>query len=247
MIRPMTHLGPTHRQSFRACAAALIALVALTAGAQAQSTLLSVRKQPVKIAVVGDSVANDLGRGLEDLFENKRGVQIIKKTQFATGLVRTDFFDWNTTVRAFFRQHNPDVVLVVMGGNDNQAIRLKGLRYEPSDKAWLAEYERRVARFMKHFKQRRTQVYWVSLPPVRSERLTNAYRVMNRIYERQATKHGFHYLNVWDKFLNKGAYSSFGQSLEGVRRQIRKQDGMHFTDAGRVLFASYVANAIRLR
>jgi hypothetical protein len=32
-----------------------------------------------------------------------------------------------------------------------------------------------------------------------------------------------------------------------VRRQIRKDDGMHFTEAGRILFASYVANAIGLR
>ena len=110
-----------------------------------------------------------------------------------------------------------------------------------------SRYERRVARFMKNFKGERAQVYWVSLPPVRSEKLTAAFREMNRIYERQAKRHGFHYLSVWNRFLTKGAYSSFGQSLEGVRRQIRKDDGMHFTEAGRVLFASYVANAIGLR
>ena len=100
---------------------------------------------------------------------------------------------------------------------------------------------------MKNFKGERAQVYWVSLPPVRSEKLTNAFREMNKIYRRQAERHGFHYLNVWNRFLTKGAYSSFGQSLEGVRRQIRKDDGMHFTEAGRILFASYVANAIGLR
>jgi len=48
------------------------------------------------------------------------------------------------------------------------------------------------------------------------------------------------------RFLSKGAYSSFGESLEGVRRRLRKQDGEHFTEAGRILFASYVANAIGL-
>jgi hypothetical protein len=81
---------------------------------------------------------------------------------------------------------------------------------------------------------------------VRSDSLTQAYEVMNRIYQRQAAKHGIHYYSVWDKFLTKGAYSSFGESLEGVRRQLRKEDGMHFTEAGKILFASYVANAIGL-
>lgn len=246
MIRPLTHLRPA-RATVLAALCALVALAAFTAGAQAHSTSLSARKNVTKIAVVGDSVANDLGRGFEDLFEGNSKVQIIKQTQFATGLVRTDYFDWNATVRTFLRQHNPDVILVVMGGNDHQTIRVKGHGYEPFERGWVAEYDKRVAHFMRHFKHERTQVYWVSLPPVRSDRLTKAYRVMNKIYRRQAKRHGFHYLSVWNKFLNKGAYSSFGRSLEGVKRQLRKDDGMHFTAAGRVLFASYVANAIGLR
>lgn len=241
---PLTQLNPS-----RILTTAFVALLALclAADAHAQSTNLSARKQPTRIAVIGDSVANDLGRGFQDLFENKPNVEIVKQTKFATGLVRTDYYDWNGTVRKFLKEHNPDVILVVIGGNDRQAIRVNGQRYEPFEKGWVVDYERRVARFMKNFKGERAQVYWVSLPPVRSEKLTNAFREMNKIYRRQAERHGFHYLNVWNRFLTKGAYSSFGQSLEGVRRQIRKDDGMHFTEAGRILFASYVANAIGLR
>ena len=71
---------------------------------------------------------------------------------------------------------------------------------------------------------------------------------MNRIFKREATKHGFAYIDIWNKFHTKdGAYSSFGKSLEGVKRRIRKQDGMHFTEDGRKLFANYIARAIGLR
>jgi hypothetical protein len=70
---------------------------------------------------------------------------------------------------------------------------------------------------------------------------------MNRIYRHEAARHGFHYFSVWKKFLVKGAYSSFGRSLKGVRRQLRKEDGEHFTEVGRIVFASYVANALGLR
>lgn len=222
---------------------ALMAFCVISAGAQARS----IRTHNVKIAVVGDSLANDLANGLEDLFGNRPNIHILKQTRFATGLVRTDYYDWDGVIRRFLHQHNPDVILVVIGGNDHQAIRVNGKRYEPFDKDWVAEYERRVSRFMNNIKREHAQVYWIGLPPVRSDSLTRAYSVMNRIYRHEAARHGFHYFSVWKKFLTRGAYSSFGRSLEGARRQLRTDDGKHFTDAGRVLLASYVAKAIGLR
>jgi hypothetical protein len=241
----------THLNFFRAALAGFLGLVAacaFAATAQAQSTTLSAaRGKTINIAVVGDSVANDLGNGMENLFEHRPNVRIVKKTRFSTGLVRTDYYDWDATISKFLKRHNPDVVVVVIGGNDHQAMRIKGKRYEPFEKGWVDEYSKRVSRFMNYLKREHTQVYWVSLPPVRSDRLTKAYRQLNRIYRREAAQHGFHYLSVWDKFLVKGAYSSFGQSLEGVKRRLRKEDGMHFTEAGQVVFASYVANALGLR
>jgi hypothetical protein len=135
-----------------------------------------------------------------------------------------------------------------MGGNDKQDIRAHGRRYDPLSKGWIRQYEHRVARFMKHFQGRHTRVYWVGLPPVRSRSLTHAYRSFNRIYAREAKRHGFRYVSVWDKFTTPhGAYSSFGQSLKGVRRQLRMNDGQHFTPVGRLVFATYVAKAIGLR
>ena len=238
MFRPLTHLKP-----FATLGAVAIFAAALALPAQARPT----RGDTTTIAVIGDSVANDLGRGLEDLVGNKRHVRVVKQTRFATGLVRTDYYDWNAVLTKFLRHHRPNVILVVIGGNDHQALRVHGRRYEPFSKGWMAEYRRRVARFMRHFKHTHAQVYWVSLPPVRSHTLTRAYRKINAIYRREATRHGFHYLSVWKRFLSDGAYSSFGESLEGVKRRLRKQDGMHFTGAGRILFAAYVANAIGLR
>src|SRR5690242_10288896 len=122
MLSPLTSLG-----SPRTICRALIALMALcfiSAGAQARS----IRTHNVKIAVVGDSLANDLANGLEDLFGNRPNVHILKQTRFATGLVRTDYYDWDGVIRKFLHQHNPDVILVVIGGNDHQAIRVNGNR-----------------------------------------------------------------------------------------------------------------------
>jgi hypothetical protein len=241
MLSPLTQLGIS-RTLCRALVV-LVALCAISGEAQARS----VRAHGTKIAVVGDSVANDLANGLEDLFEKRPNIKIVKQTRFATGLVRTDYYNWNAVIKKFLHEHNPDVILVVIGGNDHQALRVHGKRYEPFDKGWVAEYKRRVSRFMNNIKREHAQVYWIGLPPVRSDSLTHAYKIMNRIYRHEAARHGFHYFSVWKKFLVKGAYSSFGRSLKGVRRQLRKEDGEHFTEVGRIVFASYVANALGLR
>lgn len=203
--------------------------------------------RPISVAVVGDSLANDLGNGMEEIFAGKP-VNVIKQTRFATGLVRTDYFNWNATVRNALQHGDANVLVVVIGGNDHQPIRVDGRRLDPLSPAWQAEYGRRVAYFMKTVKHSRAKLYWVGLPDVRSVKLARGYRVMNRIYKREAAKHGFRYIDIWNKFHTPdGAYSSFGKSLEGVKRRIRKEDGMHFTEPGRKLFAAYVARAIGLR
>ena len=249
MLSPLTHLEPaaTLRRA-GILIVTLLAALSVSARAQAQTTTLAARSHKIEVAVIGDSVAHDLGRGMEDLFDSNSRVRVIRQTKFATGLVRTDYYNWNKVTRDFLRQQKPNVILIVMGGNDNQTIRRNGKRYDPGTKAWRAEYARLVSHFMNNFKHSHAKVYWVGLPPVRSAKLTRAYRSLNHLYRREAKRHGIHYISVWNKFLtHSGAYSSFGQSLEGVRRQIRMDDGEHFTEVGRLLFASHVAHAIGLR
>lgn len=225
----------------------LLAVFTMVA-AQAQGTTLSARKQPVTVAVVGDSMANDLGNGMEDLFARRNGVQVVKKTRFATGLVRTDYFNWNTTIRDFLSHHDPDVILVLIGGNDRQPIRMDGERLDPMTRPWIIEYQRRVSQFMRNIKRERAKVFWVGLPAVRSDALSRAYHVMNKVYRYEARRYGFKYVSIWDEFLTpSGDYTSFGRSLEGVKRRLRKNDGMHFTETGRLSLAAYIAKSIGLK
>jgi hypothetical protein len=250
MCLSLTHLKPA--ALLRRAGLPILALFAAStfaAAAPGHSDLLSARTRTITVAVLGDSVAHDLGRGMEDLFAKHRRVRVVRQTKFATGLVRVDYYNWNKVARGFLRKHKPNVVFVVMGGNDNQTIRRHGKRYDPGTKAWRAEYNRLVSRFMNNFsrKHTRARVYWVSLPPVRSSRLSAAYRRLNAIYRHQAKRHGFHYVSVWKRFLTaKGTYSSFGDNLNGVKRRLRMDDGQHFTDDGRLLFAYDVARAAGL-
>lgn len=201
--------------------------------------------QGKSVVIVGDSIANDLSRGMRDYFAGSSRVNVVTKTRHSTGLVRTDYFDWFAHMRKVTQSTPGDVMVIVMGGNDRQAIRTKGRRLDRFSKAWLAEYERRVARFMAIAKKARSKIYWVGLPPVRSDIMTRHYRIMNAIFRRQAAKHDIAYISVWKSFTDaKGGYSSFGKSVSGVERRLRKKDGMHFNKEGTLKLAALVARSI---
>ena len=227
----------TYKLAQFATRALIIVASAFALGAAAQA-------RPIQVAVVGDSLANDLARGMEDLFARDGRIAIIKQAKPATGLVRDDYHDWNGILREFLFSLKPDVVVVVIGGNDRQPVSSEQGRFDPLTGLWIAEYERRVAHFMTTIELSNAKVYWVGLPAARSQEMTDDFAKINRIFSREAALHRFKYVSIWGQFLKDGAYSSFGQSLEGVRRQLRTDDGMHFTEPGRLMLARTVAKAI---
>ena len=203
--------------------------------------------RPVTVAVVGDSIANELGRGMQALYARSRNVHVVKRTKFSTGLVRTDYFNWNAALRRYLRDHRADKIVVVMGGNDRQNIMVGHRKLHRFSPAWQRNYERRVARFMQILKRARAEVYWVGLPQVESGQMTRDYGILNSIYRREAKRHGFTYVSIWRNFTNsKGAYTSYA-SVGGNRARVRKKDGLHFTDIGSQVLAAHVARVMGLR
>lgn len=204
--------------------------------------------EQIRFAIVGDSIANELGQGMRKLYRRSSRVRVIKKTKFSTGLVRTDYYNWYAVLPSFLRRYRPDVVVVNIGGNDRQNLRVNGRRLKRFSRAWLRAYEDRVARFMALLKRSGAKVYWVGLPQVRSSRMTRDYGTLNRIYRREAARHGFTYVSIWNKFSSvRGGYTDYGRGIDGRKRRLRSADGIHFTDAGKLRLAVDVADAIGLR
>ena len=148
--------------------------------------------RPVIVAVIGDSIATELGRGMQKLFAHDRHVRVIKRTKFSTGLVRTDYFNWNRAAARFLARHRVDKIVVVMGGNDRQSVNVGHRRLERFSRAWRRDYRRRVAHFMRILKRAHAKVYWVGLPQVASREMTRDYRILNSIYQPRGQAPPFH-------------------------------------------------------
>lgn len=199
-----------------------------------------------RLAVIGDSLAQDLWNGLHKLYRGQEKVEFIRFTKVSSGLVRDDVYDWNAHVKTFVAENDYDTAIVLIGGNDRQGITIGSKRLQRFGKAWTEEYARRVDDFIATLKSKGGAVYWLGLPIVRSKRMANDYLKLNKVYRAQADANNVTYIDTWKLFETKdGKYTSFGLDLKGAKRRLRKDDGLHFTVAGKLVFAREVARLLR--
>jgi len=188
----------------------------------------------VQIAVFGDSLADHLAKGLDDVFEDNADVAVIDRAKGDSGLVRKDVVDWPKVAQDYL-QSNGKVryALVMMGANDRQPIREGDETAEPLTDRWRALYRARVEALVKVFTDRKIPLIWVGLPPVQSETLSRDLASLNDIVRDTVGKAGGTYVDIWTGFVDdRDRYAASGPDPEGQIAKLRTADGVHFTKAG---------------
>jgi uncharacterized protein len=81
------------------------------------------------IVVVGDSMADWLAYGLEDALTDTPEVGIVRKHRTGSGLIRYDLrneaLDWAQGARELLSAEKPNYIVMMIGLNDRQAIRVR--------------------------------------------------------------------------------------------------------------------------
>jgi hypothetical protein len=193
----------------------------------------------LRVVVVGDSLAVGLGIYLERALKPSL-VRVSRQGRISTGLARPDYFDWPTAMSQVVDNFRPDLVVVMLGENDNQALRTPGGREETpvGTFGWPAAYEERVREFMELITARGSRLVWVGLPVVRDEGRWGIVERQNGIFEHAANDvRNVAFLDTWELFsAPDGGYTAYYRSEGGVRL-IRESDGLHFNGAGYDLLA----------
>ena len=188
----------------------------------------------VQIAVFGDSLADHLAKGLDDVFEDNADVAVIDRAKGDSGLVRQDVIDWPKVAQDYL-QTNPKVryALVMLGANDRQPIRDGEETVDPLTDRWRTLYRARVDALIKVFTDRKLPLVWVGLPPVQSESLSRDLAAINDIVRDSVTQAGATYVDIWPGFVDdRDRYAASGPDPEGQIAKLRTADGVHFTKAG---------------
>ena len=202
----------------------------------------------LRIAVIGDSLAQDLWFGMRRVLIRHKDIEVVRFTKSASGLVRDDSYDWAKKLTSFVAEERFEIAVVLFGGNDRQGIRLGGKRLPRFTKKWTVEYGRRVDAVIDLLKTRTQTIFWVGLPVVRSSSLERDYKKLNVIYRSRAEAGSIEFIDIWHLFRDdSGVYTSFGPDLRGTKRKLRMDDGNHFTAPGQARFAHEVVKIMRTK
>ena len=197
----------------------------------------------LRVAVVGDSLAAGIGYFAERVFK-PFFVEVYKQGRISTGLARPDFFNWPAQMQTIVDRADPDLVLVMLGENDNQGLLNwdGSLEQDIGTFDWAAHYEERVERFAKIATEGGGHVVWIGLPNERDRGRWDFIQKQNEIYEDVADRlPNVAYFDTWDTFAAaNGDYSAYYRDGDRVT-QVRADDGVHFNTDGYTLLMQKVA------
>ncbi len=201
----------------------------------------------LRVVVVGDSLATGLGVSLERVLKPSL-VRVSRQGRISTGLARPDYFDWPAALTEIVDNFRPDLIVIMLGENDNQALRTASGREETpvGTFVWPQAYQQRVSDFMDLATSEGARVVWVGLPIVSDTGRWGIIERQNTVFEGAAKQvDNVAYLDTWDLFSAPGggytAYYRTGSSVQLVR----ESDGLHFNSTGYELLARAVAEMAR--
>ena len=196
----------------------------------------------LRVVVVGDSLAMGLSTALGRVFDPSI-VQFADQARLSTGLARSDYFNWIRGMEQITTRFRPDVVVVLIGVNDDQSIILPsgGIVPEGSEE-WTGVYEDRVDNFLEAATDAGGRVVWVGLPPLADERHNALAQGFNESFDSAVDDYpAVYFFDTYDRFSRNGEYAPFGRDANSNVAQLRGVDGVHFTTTGYDALAREVA------
>lgn len=193
------------------------------------------------VVEIGDSLGNDLGWGLQRHVTAASGLTLHQLDRSATGLANTSYYNWSTTLASAMVQYRPDVVLICLGGNDEQGFEVAGTAVHFGTSAWRTAYLARAQQLVQEATSAGAEVVWVGLPVMQDAGYGAGIETLNGIYQQavDASPMGV-YVGTWSLFAGpSGAFRSRGL-VNGQPATLRQPDGIHLSLSGEDVVATYV-------
>ncbi|MGX5839794.1 SGNH/GDSL hydrolase family protein [Mesorhizobium sp. ArgA1] len=192
------------------------------------------------ILVIGDFMASGLAEGLDTAFAANPAVRIVERANGSSGFVRDDVYNWPEQVKALIETEKPAAVVVMLGSNDRQQMRVNDVREQPRSENWTKEYERRTEALGEALASTKVPYLWVGMPAFKAPKMTSDMLAFNDIYHSAAEKNGGEFVDVWDGFVDEnGAFVTSGPDINGQAVRLRSDDGINVSKAGKRKLAFY--------
>lgn len=237
----LRNLGPGHH----------VALMPATplVGTNATSTVVLSppnAEHPLRILIIGDSLGEDLADGLEDVIGSNPAVALIDQAKADTGLADPAYFNWPANLDADIVKYHPQIVAVMLGGNDWQPFLGTPSRVAtPGSPYWRVAYGERVADLISEATAQGIFAVWVGLPIMgpQSPFPVDMAPDLDAVFEQQADANpDAMFISSWSLFTNSaGEYAAYLPIAGANLVNVRDPDEVHLSLPGG---ADRLANAV---
>ena len=203
--------------------------------------------RPLRALVVGDAFAEGLETSLAGITDSTY-FRIIPWGLSSTGLSRSDYYDWPRALSGFLQQYRPDIVIIMLGGNDPQTISTRsGGRIPLNDPRWRQAYRRRVDRMMATASANGTHVAWISMPIMGDPVYSRSIERIDSIDRAEAARHpSVAFVDTWRMVADRqGHYADRLPDEQGNLKVVRSSDKIHLSAAGNRILADAVIQVMR--
>ena len=199
---------------------------------------------PLRVLILGDSLGKDFAYGFTTLAATDATVAVTTDARPATGLSRPDYFDWPAQLARDLSASRPELIIVMLGGDDAQPFEVDGHPVAQGTDEWRAVYSARVTAFMDEACADGRTVLWLGLPVMSDESFSARMRELNALFA--AAAHGcVHYAETWPLFSDaSGGYAPFLTDDTGRMQAMRQLDGIHFSVAGAMRVGAYARRLV---
>ncbi len=193
------------------------------------------------ILIVGDSLGNNLAYGMQRQLKDTAGIDLVIRSKSSTGLSNSWFYNWPKEIKPFIADSDPDLVIVMLGTNDHQNMKIDGAVSEFGSKKWNAKYEAEATKLITQSIDSGAYVMWVGLPIMQSSYFASYMAVLNERSSKAVSENvGATLVPTWDLMAdNRGKYREWAK-VSGRNQKIRGSDGIHFTWVGQNVLATHV-------
>jgi uncharacterized protein len=205
-------------------------------------TLTVSPQHPATIFVAGDSLASEFGTSLYRIAAGTHRYRPVGDGsvdfKVSSGLARPDYFNWPAELAHQVASQNPQIVVLMLGSNDNQPLQAPNGHTEAFGSAgWKQEYHRRVAAVMDQMIARNRWVVYVGVPILATR--NDQWPIINTVIEQEAAKRPRAvYIDSFSLFQDpNGRYTQYLPNAAGQLVEVRTDDGIHFQRAGGDLLA----------
>ncbi len=206
-------------------------------------------QQTTFVAVIGNSLAENLANGLVEALSERPEVGLVREIRPGVGFLKETDKPWRDVIDEIFLREKPVTAAVIMMGPHDDPPKKPDpdqANTSASGGAWMDLYAAKVDDVILSFRQRNIPILWVALPPVADPKTSTDYAFANELVQQRLQSLGGIFIDVWEGFVDDDEqFMTQGPNLEGRTVRLRMADGVHFTKAGSAKLAHYVELELR--